>query len=411
MIGSNEMQIRITAERLVTGRGTVHSDVGVIVENGQIKRVGDRDNVMHADVDQTYDLPDHTLLPGLIDAHTHITSNDLTVTDVTMRSSAEQTVDTIENLRTTVESGITTIRDVGSHADIPMVLRDAVEAGMFQGPRIVACGQGLTATGGQGVTTPWHISDSVEGIAAIVDGVPAIRKGVREQIQRGADAIKAWVTGGAINQDGGRGMQFSPTEVETIAAEAERQGVDAIAHAHFPRAIECCARAGFRSIEHGMYLDDESMATMIENDAYLCLTTAVMQEAATASDIPVDHQSNAQDALDNIASMLPKARERGLNLAVGSEAGAPLVPHGDNLRELEVLADLGLDEQTIIELMTRHNAELLGCTDQIGTIEAETRADLIAVDGNPLSDISTFRDEQNPSLVLVDGKPVVEPAF
>lgn len=403
------MRTHIHADRIITGRDSVLSDATLVVTDGEIETVDARENV-DADADVEYDLHGCSVLPGLIDAHTHISSNDLSTSDVVMRSRAQIVVDTVRNLRTTIRSGVTTIRDVGSHADIPMVIDGAIDQDVFEGPRIVACGQGLTTTGGHGTSSPWHLTISDEaGIGHVADGVPAVQRGVREQLQRGADAIKAWVTGGAFDQSQGAGMQFSPEEVHAIADEAQRAGVYAAAHAHFPDAIRVCADAGFRTIEHGMYADQGSLDTMIENETYLCLTTAVMRAVAEAEDIPSAQQANAADGLKNLNTQLPDATEKGLQIGLGSEAGAPLVPHGQNSMELASLVELGFTPKETIEIATRRNAEMIGLGDTVGTLETGKAADVIAVEGNPLEDISTLTDVNQVEFVMVDGTPVVTP--
>lgn len=403
------MRTRIRATRIVTGHGTVLSDAAILIEDGTIQQVDSAENVP-TDVDESYDFPGYTVLPGLIDAHTHITSTDLSLTDVTMRSPTEIVVDTLENLRTTVQSGVTTIRDVGSHADVPIVLGDSIDQGKFTGPSIVACGQGLTTTGGHGTSAPWHVTrDRDDGIAYVADGVAEVRRGVREQVHRGAGAVKAWVTGGAIDQSQGRGMQFSRDEVVAIADEAQRNEVYAAAHAHYPAAIRACAEAGFRSIEHGMYVDADSLDVMIENGTYLSLTTEVMRAAADDETVPEPHRTNAAEALDNLKSRLPDALDDGLNVGLGAEAGAPLVPHGQNRRELASLVELGLEPLDVIEIATRQNAEMIGISKQVGTLEAGKVADLIAVDGNPLDDIAALTADDQVEFVMVEGNPVVDP--
>lgn len=403
------MRTHIHADRIITGRDSVLSDATLVVADGEIETVDARENV-DGEADVAYQLDGYSVLPGLIDAHTHISSTDLSTSDVVMRSPAEIVVDTVQNLRTTIRSGVTTIRDVGSHADIPMVLDSAVDQDVFEGPRIIACGQGLTTTGGHGTSSPWHLHVRDEsGIGHVADGVPAVQQGVREQLQRGADAIKAWVTGGAFDQSQGAGMQFSREEVYAIADEAHRAGVHAAAHAHFPDAIRVCSDAGFRTIEHGMYADQGSLEAMIENETYLCLTTAVMRAVAEADDVPAAQQANAADGLENLETQLPDALEMGLRIGLGSEAGAPLVPHGQNAMELASLVELGFTPKETIEIATRRNAEMIGLGDTVGTLEAGKAADIIAVEGNPLEDISTLTERDNVDFVMVDGTPVVTP--
>jgi imidazolonepropionase-like amidohydrolase len=403
----------VEAGRVVTGDGDAFRDGAVLIADDRIEAVGPVEDVSPEDADREYHLPEHTLLPGLIDAHVHIASlgDPNRSAYVLGTSTAERVIQTVGNARATVEAGITTVRDVGSPGDVPMVVRDAVADGTIRGPRIVTCGQGLTATGGHGDAVPPHLSH--EGVAEngrVANGVAAVRTAVREQLQRGADAVKVWATGGVIDPEGEIDVvEYSQTELNALVEEADRHNAHVAAHAHPPSGIQSCVEAGVRSIEHGMYVDEESAALMAEHGTYLVSTLSVMERLSTNPDVPEYYRTNSRAAMEHHASMLPTVREMGVPLAMGTDAGAPTYDHGGNASELVCLADAGLDAADVIEIATRNTAELLEF-DDLGVLEPGYLADVIAVAGDPLDDVSVLADPENVSLVVGDGRVQVEPS-
>ena len=402
------MQVYIEAGQVITADGTVYDDGAVRIEDRAITAVGPSEDVDSEGVEGQYSLPDHTLLPGIIDAHTHLSSTgnpDVSADDL-LRSISKKTLDAVNSARTTVEAGVTTVRDVGSALDVAMNVRDEVTVGKVPGPRIVACGQGLTATGGHADVSPWHIdTDNVDGQGRIANGVSEVRTAVREQLERDADAIKVWATGGVIDPEGEIDtIEYSQEELDAIVAEAERHNVHVAAHAHPPSGIQACVDAGVRSIEHGMYMDDASIEAMAENDVYLTLTMAVMQTLITSDAVPEYYKTNTEEAVDYRRSKLQDAQDAGVKFVMGTDAGAPTLPHGENTLELECMVDAGLDPLEAIEISTRQTAELLELDDIIGVLREGFEADLIAVHGDPLDDITVLRDSENIDLVTVGGR-------
>lgn len=402
------MQVYIEAGQVITADGTVYDDGAVRIEDRAITAIGPSEDVDSEGVEGQYSLPDHTLMPGIVDAHTHLSSTgnpDVSADDL-LRSISKKTLDAVNSARTTVEAGVTTVRDVGSALDVAMNVRDEVTVGKVPGPRIVACGQGLTATGGHADVSPWHIdTDNVDGQGQIANGVSEVRTAVREQLERDADAIKVWATGGVIDPEGEIDtIEYSQEELDAIVAEAERHNVHVAAHAHPPSGILACVDAGVRSIEHGMYMDDASIEAMAENDVYLTLTMAVMQTLITSDAVPEYYKTNTEEAVDYRRSKLQDAQDAGVKFVMGTDAGAPTLPHGENTLELECMVDAGLDPLEAIEISTRQTAELLELDDKIGVLQEGFEADLIAVHGDPLDDITVLRDSENIDLVTVGGR-------
>lgn len=401
------MQGYIEAGQVITADGTVYDDGAVRIDGTQIRAVGPQEDVDSDDIDYQYELPDHTLMPGIIDVHTHLSSTgnpDVTADDL-LRSVSKKTVDAVANARSTIEAEVTAVRDVGSALDVAMSVRDDVDAGRIPGPRIVACGQGLTATGGHADVSPWHIdTENVDGQGRVANGVSEVRAAVREQLERDADAIKVWATGGVIDPEGEIDtLEYSQEELNAIVGEADRHNVHVAAHAHRPNGILACVEAGVRSIEHGMYMDDESIKAMAKNDAYLTLTMAVMQTLITSDSVPEYYKTNTEAAVEYRRSKIQDALDAGVKFVMGTDAGAPTLPHGENTLELECMVDAGIDPLEAIEIATRQSAELLGLGETVGVLRDGFEADLIAVDGDPLADVKVLRDSGNIDLVMVGG--------
>jgi imidazolonepropionase-like amidohydrolase len=402
------MQAYIEAGQIITGRGTVYEDGAIRIEDDGIAAVGPNEDVNGDSVELTFSLPQHTIQPGIIDAHTHLstTGNPDVASDDLLRSISQKSLDAVKHARTTVEAGVTTVRDVGSALDVAMTVRDEIAAGSVPGPRIVACGQGLTATGGHADVTPWHVeSENVDGQGRIANGVAEVREAVREQLEREADAIKVWATGGVIDPEGEIDtLEYSPEELKAIVEEADRHNVDVAAHAHAPNGILACVDAGVHSIEHGMYMDDEAMQAMAENDVYLTLTMAVMQTLTSSDAVPEYYKTNTESAIEYRRSKMEDAQEAGVKFVMGTDAGAPTLSHGENTLELECMVDAGIDPLEAIEISTRQTAEMLEMDETIGVLQDGFDADLIAVKGDPLEDITTLRDPENIDLVTVEGE-------
>jgi imidazolonepropionase-like amidohydrolase len=401
------MKTYISANLLITGDGEGYKDGALLIEDGTILDVGPAESVSSEGADRTYDFSEETVMPGLIDAHTHFSSfGDADREGYTVGSStADRVLHTIENARETIDNGITTIRDVGSPGDIPMVVRDAIADGIVRGPRVVTCGQGLTATGGHGYPLPPHIvGDNIPLNGYRADGVDEVITGVRTQLERTADAIKVWATGGVIDPDGEIDtLEYSQEELNAIVAEADRHNVHVAAHAHPPSGIQACVEAGVRSIEHGMYIDDASIKAMAENNVYLVSTLSVMHNLKNHPNVPDYYRTNTESAIEHHVSKLPDAVEAGVPLAMGTDAGAPTYAHGGNADELRYLVEAGLDASKVIEIATRQTAELLEF-DDLGVLRPEYKADIIAVKGNPLRDIDVLTESSNILFVMSDGQ-------
>ncbi len=338
-----------------------------------------------------------TVLPGIVDAHVHITSGARPdypkLRDEPVASAA---IRGVSNVRDTLLGGITTIRSAGTRDFIDVNLRDAIEAGTIPGPRLKAAGRGLCITGGHG----WF--HSIE-----CDGVDAFRQAARTLIKNGVDLIKIKVTGG-VNTPGTRpGVpQMNLDEIKAVLTETRKRGITLIGHTEGREGIRDAVEAGIDSIEHGYFIDDEeSLVKMREKGIYLVPTLIAYDLIAISGDkgVPAEAVENAQMTVKTNQDSFRMAVEFGVPIAMGSDAGTVFNDHGLSARELEYMVRCGMTPMQAIKAGTSEGAKLLRLADKIGTIEVGKEADIIAVEGNPLEDISVIT---NVKTVVARGKVV-----
>jgi imidazolonepropionase-like amidohydrolase len=393
----------MTAKRLVQaglfidGKGApARRNVDLLVEGSRIAQIGARGQVP-ADGAQIIDATAQTILPGLIDAHVHICSDPerTQLAEYASEPTAMRTILGVRNARTLLESGITTIRTLGTAQNIDLALRDAIKEGVIAGPRIIAAGRGITITGGHG-----HY------FFIEADGVDEMRKAARAQIKAGVNVIKLTVTGGVLTPGIRPGVpKFNYDEIEAVIQEAHKAGIKVAAHAEGLRGVNDAIAAGIDSIEHGYFMDnEEGVELMLEHGTYLVPT--VLAYDIIAKDIngnwTEEAIENAQMALEYNTVGFRRALEAGIKIAMGSDTPASI-----SWRELIHLVINGMTPMQAIVAATQSAAELLGLGDQIGTLEVGKQADLIAVVGNPLDDIAQIG---NIRWVMQQGDVVVEKA-
>ena len=342
------------------------------------------------------DLGNKTLLPGLIDMHTHLTGNpEDQGYSVVAISVPRATLTGAKNARLTLQAGFTTVRNVGADAYADIGLRDAINDGDVPGPRIAASGPALGITGG-------HCDDSMHAPQfklvsdGVADGVDEVMKRVRQNIKYGADVIKVCATGGVLSfGDDPRTSQYSMEEMKTIVAEAHRLGRKVAAHAHGGDGIRVAVLAGVDSIEHGSYIDDEGIKLMKEHKTWLVPTVYLgdwLIENAEAIKLPAPLLEKAKTVLPIARVNISKAIKAGVPVAFGTDSA--VYPHGLNGREFAVLVKLGMTPLQAIRSATVSASELLGWQDRVGSIENGKFADMIAVDGEPLKDVTTLEHVQ-----------------
>lgn len=398
---------------LADARGEVQTEQSIIVRNNAIVDVrsgyvspGDVAGTANARV---IDLSNQFVLPGLIDSHTHILSQqepnprEVRVT----RSNEMSTLMGYEFGMRTLRAGFTTIRNVGGSRNAIFALRDAINQGIVMGPRIRAAGQGITPTGGHGDGGGFRDDIFPHPHTGVCDGVAECRKAVRTQVKFGADHIKYVATGGVLSQTAtGTEQQFTDEEQIALVQAAHAMGRKVAAHAHGKAGMMAALRAGVDSIEHGSYLDAEVADLFVQTGAYLVPTLIAghtVERIATEQPdffIPAVRQK-ALEVGPIMRNALRIAHERGVKIAYGTDAGVN--DHGTNAYEAVLMNQAGMPAREILIAATVNAADLMSLTDVTGTIEAGKDADIIAVTSSPLEDLATLLQ---PTFVMARGNEV-----
>ena len=405
----------LTSDRLIdTERGEVLTDRAVIVEDDRVAAV-----VATADAPtdaRRIDLPGHTLLPGLMDMHSHLIGDDDNgqgYAQLVMRSGAQEAIVGVRNARATLEAGFTTVRDIGTfRAFVDVALRDGIEARWIVGPRMMCAGAYVTTPGGAGDVT--GLAVDVDEVVprdlrfGVTSGVDQMRSTVRQVLRYGADFIKVLATGAVLTSGTKPGMpEFTEDELHAAVEEAEGAGTHVAAHAHGAEGIKRAVRAGVRSIEHGSLMDDEAIELMAERGTYL---VADMYDGdymlEVGPSLGYTDEVIAKVHLTNDAQRegFTKCVKAGVRIAFGTDSG--IAPHGVNARQFPYYVRYGLTPMQAIRSATRWSAELMGWEDRVGTIAPGLFADLIAVPGDPTDDVSIL--ERVP-FVMKDGVVVKSP--
>ncbi len=372
--------------------GKLLADQTVVIEADKIINVGPAGAIGASSGDEVIDLSKATVLPGLIDAHTHLTMDPDDVGYEGLGLSVpRQTLIGARNARLTLEAGFTTVRNVGADAFTDVALRDAVRDGDIPGPRMRVSGPPLGITGGHCDNNflPAEYHASADGVA---DGISAVQHKVRENIKYGADLIKICATGGVLTLgDDPQASQYTREEMKAIVADAHRLGRKVAAHAHGAQGILWAAEAGVDSIEHGSYIDEAGIAEMKKDGTYLVPTLYLSDWFLANADrlhVPPEMLAKGRRVALIARKNIAHAFASGVKVAFGTDAG--VYPHGLNARELAVMVQLGLTPLQSIQAATINAADLLGWPEKTGAIEPGKWADLIAVDGDPLRDVTTL---------------------
>ena len=411
----DDRPVVIRAGRLLdVGSGEVRTNVTILVRQGRIVAVGDPESRglgtglrLPADA-EVIDLSQATVLPGLIDLHAHILLEPGDVMgSYIRRSSARKALDGLRHAQALLAAGFTTLRDPGD-ADAyyaAVEIRNAIQRGEFVGPRLLVAPHFLSPTGGHGDFNELAPDVVVLADGKIVDSPDAMRRTVREEIKYGADWIKLFATGGVLSaHDDPRVQAFTDEELRAAVEEAHRHGKKVAAHAHGAAGLKAAVRAGVDSIEHGALIDDEAIALLRERGTTLVPTLYVanfITEEGARRGIPEDRVAKARNLLPERDRALRAAFAAGVKVAFGTDTG--VFPHGQGGREFAHLVRLGLTPLQAIRSATVVAAELLGLENEIGTIEAGKRADIIAVADNPLENIRTLEEVK---FVMKDGRVI-----
>ena len=397
----------IHAGHLIDGRSDQpRSQVTIVVEDNRIASVESGFQTPPSGA-RLVDLSGSWVMPGFIDMHVHLegeTSPQRYVERFTLNPEDMAFRSTLY-ARRTLEAGFTTVRDLGG-SGVNTGLRNAITAGVVIGPRILSVNHGLAVTGGHGDPTNGYrrgLMPETSPRIGVVDGHAAAMEGVRHQIKEGADWIKITSTGGVLSvaREGQR-PQFTEDEIRTIVETAADWGVLVAAHAHGDEGMQRAVRAGVKTIEHGTLMSEETMRLMAELDTYYVPTITAGKEVEALAQIegyyPDVVVPKALELGPQIQDTFGRAWRAGVPIAFGTDAG--VFKHGENAREFVYMVETGYPPMDAIRSATGVNARVLGMEDRIGAIEPGLLADIIAVDADPLSDISALRDV---SFVMKDG--------
>jgi imidazolonepropionase-like amidohydrolase len=370
--------------RVFDGTGADPANADVAVEDGRIVDVG-----TGLDGDEAVDAAGRTILPGLFDCHTHVCVSYVDLWRIAQRPFSYQFYEAARNLEATLRIGITSVRDAGG-ADLG--IKTAVEDGLIPGPRMQISLIMLTQTGGHG--DDWYPSGATVPFfqehpgrpSGLVDGPDEVRRKVRELVRDGADVIKVATSGGVLSpRDDPRHAHFRPAELEAIVEEATAAGIFVMAHAQGADGIKNAVRAGIRSIDHGIYLDDEAIELIKQRGTWFVPTLVAPQGVLDAADagvpLPPAVVDKARRVIEIHRAAFRKAVQAGVRIAMGTDSG--VTPHGRNLRELALMVAGGMTAAAALEATTRSAAQLLGVDEELGTIEKGKIADLVVVSGDP----------------------------
>ena len=348
--------------------------------------------------DTAIDLNNYTVLPGLMDMHTHLSgeSNPKKYMERFTLDLDDYAYQSIRFAERTLMAGFTTVRDLGGPVNTS--LRDAIKKGYLVGPRIFSAGKSLATTGGHADPTngmKFKLMGDPGPAEGVVNGIPDARKAVRQRYKHGADLIKITATGGVLSvAKSGENPQFKEDEIRAIVETAADYDMHVAAHAHGAEGMKRAVRAGVRSIEHGTLMDEETMNLMKERGTYYVPTISagefVAEKAKVDGYYPEIIRPKAAKIGPQIKNTFQKAHQAGVKIAFGTDSGVSY--HGENAKEFLYMVQGGMAPMAAIQSATKVAAELLGIEDALGTIEVGKTADIIAVKGNPIKDISALRD-------------------
>jgi imidazolonepropionase-like amidohydrolase len=369
--------------------GKMLTDQMLVIEDGRIVSTGAASEVKVPADAVRIELPNATVLPGLIDAHTHLTMEPKFGYEELGISVPREALIGAKNARLTLLAGFTTVRNVGASGYSDVALRDAINAGDVPGPRMLVSGPALGITGGHcdNNLLPYEYHAVGDGVA---DGIAGVQHKVRENIKYGSDLIKICATGGVLSKgDDPQASQYTLEEMKAIVADAHRLGRKVAAHAHGAQGILWASEAGVDSIEHGSYIDDAGIAEMKKNGTYLVPTLYLgdwFLENAERNHVPDFLLGKAKTVMPIARKNIAHAFASGVKVAFGTDAA--VYPHGMNAHEFAVMVKLGLTPLQAIQAATVNAADLLGWSGRVGSLEPGDWADLVAVDGDPVKDVT-----------------------
>ena len=363
----------------------------IVVVGDKIAAIAPTASTPAGPTDKVIDLSKMTVLPGLIDVHTHLTmANNFDPYFELSMTPAKEAIIGVENAKVTLEAGFTTVRNVGASSYTDVALRDEINEGHIPGPHMQVSGPPLGITGGHMDENllPYEYHVHGDGVA---DGIAGVQHQVRENIKYGADLIKIAATGGVLSKgDDPQASQYTLEEMQAIVADAHRLGRKVAAHAHGAQGILWATEAGVDSIEHGSYINDECIAAMKKHGTYFVPTAYLIDWMQQNGHLPAIYQQKMKDVSAVEKAGAVKAIKAGVKVALGTDAA--VYPHGLNAHEIDVYVNqFGMTPLQGIQTGTLNAADLMGWSDKVGSIAVGKWADIIAVDGDPLKDVKILQ--------------------
>ncbi len=364
----------------------------IVVVGDTIQSIAPTASVSAGAGDTVVDLGGMTVMPGLIDVHTHVTMNtDFDPYRELISTDAKEAINGVVNARTTLMAGFTSIRNVGAGDFTDVDLRDAINAGQVAGPHMLVSGPAMGITGG-------HCDDNLLPVQyhqvgdGVADGIAAVQQKVRQNIKYGADLIKICATGGVLSKgDDPQASQYTLEEMQAIVADAHRLGRKVAAHAHGAQGILWASEAGVDSIEHGSYINDAAIAEMKKRGTYLVPTLYLEDWIVEKGNLPALYHQKMVDVSAVAKQNIKHAMQAGVKIALGTDAA--VYPHGLNAHELDVyVSQMGMTPLAALQSATVNAADLMGWTAKTGTLEPGKWADIIGVEKNPMEDVRVLQD-------------------
>ncbi|ACB86321.1 metal-dependent hydrolase family protein [Natranaerobius thermophilus] len=380
----------------------------IVIKDGLIADVLDKDEAIQDDqaefTGQVYNLKGRTLLPGFIDAHTHLDLHGMADTyDENLVEDKLRAIRAAKEMETTLQAGFTTIRNLGSVNGIDISVKAAVEQGIINGPRILTSGKILC------ITAPG--SEYFNGLYEEVNGYDAFKEAAREQLKLGADVLKIMATGAIMNPGGVAGaVQPDVDEIKAVVEEGDKLNKKVASHAHGAEGIKNSIKAGVHTIEHGTFADEEALEMMLQHNIYYVPTLApdyFMTEYGKEGGVAPFMVEKLKHKKEARIKTLRKAVEMGIKVASGSDAGTPYNFQGNNAREMALMVEYGImSSQEALKTGTKIAAKACGLEGEVGQIKQGMEADLIVIDGNPVEEINLITDTKNIQLIMKSGKIV-----
>ncbi|MEL7497271.1 MAG: amidohydrolase family protein [Planctomycetota bacterium] len=395
----------IHAGKLINGADDrVYESMTIVVDDDKIRSINqgfiDPNTIDGLDDPLIIDLKNHTVMPGLMDMHTHLMfqHHKRVYSDRFFMNESDFVLRSTVYAKRTLMAGFTTVRDLGDNGINSVSLRTAIDKGFIEGPRIYTAGKSLATTGGHADPTngtKGEFKRDGTPVDGVINGISDARKAVRQRYKDGADLIKLTATGGVLSlATNGQNPQFTQDELEAIVEIANDYGMSVAVHAHGTEGMKRAVLAGVHSIEHGTFMSEEVMKLMKERGTYLVPTISagvwVGEKAKEDDYFPAVVRPKAARIGPVIQKTFAKAYQSGVKIAFGTDSGVS--PHGDNAREFELMVEAGMPPMKAIQSATIESAKLLRIDDKLGTLESGKLADIVAVQGDPISDISLMKD-------------------